>query len=223
VKALVAIYPEYNWNIWNFMKVPRGYWDDILNQKKFLDMVAKEHSIHAPEDWYKLSSKDIEKLGGSTLMKRYNYNLHDALSAVYTQYQWTSNKKATVPKGFWLDLQNQKNFFQKISKDLGIQTLDDWYKVSVSEVAALGGKSLLNTHYEGSLIKALMTLYPDHQWKMVKFNKGQQHMIQKTMDFIDSLQTLLGSKSEQYYDSVTRNLSNSSGSLSVSYAIFCRR
>ena len=54
---LSSIYPEYNWHPWKFSQSPRGYWDDIRNQRKFMDCVRSELNIRDMSDWYKVSYK----------------------------------------------------------------------------------------------------------------------------------------------------------------------
>ena len=57
---LSQILPQYNWLPWKFNSVPNGYWDDLNNQKKFLDYLTKELNIKKDEDWYQISSEVIK-------------------------------------------------------------------------------------------------------------------------------------------------------------------
>lgn len=51
-KALSSLYPDHDWLPWAFESVPRGFWDILENQKKFLDWFAKEAGITKMEQWY---------------------------------------------------------------------------------------------------------------------------------------------------------------------------
>ena len=61
-------------------------------------------------------------------------------------------------------LQNQRNFFDNLSKQLGFQTLDDFYSISLQTIRKFGGKTLLDKLYSSYLIIALKTINPQHKW-----------------------------------------------------------
>ena len=44
-QLLVAQYPTYDWLPWKFERVPRGYWSDISNQRKYMEWVSKELKV----------------------------------------------------------------------------------------------------------------------------------------------------------------------------------
>ena len=48
-------YPNYEWLPWKFDKCPQNYWDDLKNQRKFMDWAATQLNIKEMEDWYKIS------------------------------------------------------------------------------------------------------------------------------------------------------------------------
>ena len=48
--------------------------------------------------------------------------------------------------------------------------MDDWSIISVDQVEKEGGFSVIKLH-NGSLIKALMSIYPEHTWKVWTFKK----------------------------------------------------
>jgi hypothetical protein len=58
---LSNVYPDYEWLPWKFSQVPKGYWADLTNQRKFLDWVAVQFNItnnhENREGWYKLQLK----------------------------------------------------------------------------------------------------------------------------------------------------------------------
>ena len=53
-KLLTVIYPDYEWLPWKF-KCPQNFWDDIKNQRKFIDWAGKELGIKDMNDWYKVT------------------------------------------------------------------------------------------------------------------------------------------------------------------------
>jgi hypothetical protein len=44
-RALIHLYPNYEWEIWKFKAVPKGFWDDPRNQRAFFDFVGKRLGI----------------------------------------------------------------------------------------------------------------------------------------------------------------------------------
>jgi hypothetical protein len=54
---LATVFPEYEWLPWKLERCPRGFWDDINNQRKFLDWVSKELKIEEFSDWYKVTKQ----------------------------------------------------------------------------------------------------------------------------------------------------------------------
>jgi hypothetical protein len=68
IKALHTVYPEYTLLPWLFERVPRNFWKDMGNQRKFFDWLAKELDILTPSDWYRVSANAIVAKGGGGLL-----------------------------------------------------------------------------------------------------------------------------------------------------------
>ncbi len=64
--VLSVIYPEYEWLPWRFSYVPKGFWSDLKNQRKYLDWVATQLSMtnnnENREGWYKIQQTVIFQL-----------------------------------------------------------------------------------------------------------------------------------------------------------------
>jgi hypothetical protein len=67
---------------------------------------------------------------------------------VYPHIKWKSER---LPFGYWNDTTNQRIFFDKAAKELGIVQLSDWNKVGVSQLKKIDGYGLILNHYNGSL------------------------------------------------------------------------
>jgi hypothetical protein len=81
LKALQAIYPDYvqttkTTKPQTTKQLPRGYWQDKENQKKFFDQLAIKWNIQKPEDWNKMTCDMVVKEGGSFIYKYYNGSLN---------------------------------------------------------------------------------------------------------------------------------------------------
>ena len=54
-KLLSTVYPDYDWLPWKFDRCVSYYWDDIKNQRKFMDWAGKELGIKEKSDWFKVT------------------------------------------------------------------------------------------------------------------------------------------------------------------------
>jgi hypothetical protein len=54
---LAEVYPENEWLPWKFVICPHNYWDDMKNQRKFIDWAAKQLNIKEKSDWYNVTVK----------------------------------------------------------------------------------------------------------------------------------------------------------------------
>lgn len=44
-KLLASIFPSVDWKLWQFNKVPNGFWNELVNQKKFVDWLGIQDLI----------------------------------------------------------------------------------------------------------------------------------------------------------------------------------
>ncbi len=58
---LSSIYPEYEWLPWRFLHlhVAKGFWDDVKNQRDFMDWAGKKLNYKSREDWYGVTAEVI--------------------------------------------------------------------------------------------------------------------------------------------------------------------
>jgi hypothetical protein len=93
------------------------------------------------------------------------------IKSIYPNYDWKPWLFSRVPRLFWYDINNQKEYLKWIAKNLNIQTLEDWYKISSIDIVNNKGRGLIN-YYKGSFFKLLKTVYPDYNWKPWLFNNS---------------------------------------------------
>lgn len=113
--ALETIYPEYQWNSWQFGCVGRKYWQDIENHRVYFDTVGKDHfSITHYEQWYDRIAEDIHVYGGQGLLRNwYEGSLRNALEFVYPEYQWRNWQFGRVGTRYWQNVVNQRYYFDQ--------------------------------------------------------------------------------------------------------------
>jgi len=137
-----------------FHHAPQGFWKLKENHKKFFDWLWKEFGYVSFEDWYKITTEDVEMHGGSALVNMYNGSVVNALLSLYPEYDWKIWEFVNVksPLGFW-DRHNQRKYFDW----LGHKSMEDWYNISHNQVIQFGGRGLLDI-YNRSPMKAIVLL-----------------------------------------------------------------
>ena len=190
-KILESVYPEYHWPKWKFSEVPKGLWNDHSNCKRFFDWLGNKLGLKEPIEWYGVSLEVIKSYGGSGLLKKYG-SLSQALKSVYPQHHWLT-WKFHISKDNWNNKDIQRDFFDWLAKELGVNNLEDWYNVSIFTIRSYGGDEVMNI-YHGSQVDVLKNIYPDHNWKPWKFlhsPKGFFNSRDNLYDFVDWLRNQL--------------------------------
>jgi len=151
-------------------------WKAVKNQRNFFDLFARSKNFNPleAENWYSVTLKEIMKAGGRGLLNIYNGSHIKALMQLYPELTlekrnfWKSESGWKVPR-------IQRNFFDEFARSKKFSPLDanNWYSVTLSEVITAGGGSLLQ-YYNGSHIKALVTLYPELMLKKRNFLKSKK-------------------------------------------------
>ncbi len=77
---------SYNWDVTKFPRVPSRYWNDIHNQRSFMDNLAKTLHIDNQDDWYRMSIKTITQHGGAGMLAKHNNSCFKLLTTVYPEY-----------------------------------------------------------------------------------------------------------------------------------------
>eukprot|EP01114_Cavostelium_apophysatum_P016562 TRINITY_DN4740_c0_g1_i1.p1 TRINITY_DN4740_c0_g1~~TRINITY_DN4740_c0_g1_i1.p1 ORF type:complete len:576 (-),score=130.33 TRINITY_DN4740_c0_g1_i1:21-1748(-) len=163
-KALPVIYPEHKWRIWKFKRLVNNFWKDKANQRKFLEELAEELKIETLEDWYQIKPAQFGKHGAQMLRDLYDGVPMKAIVGNFPELPWETWRFTQQPKGYWTEV-SHREFFDKLYKHLNLQHWTDWYQVSAMEIARNGGGQLLNAHYGGSPMVAIMKAYPEYPWE----------------------------------------------------------
>ncbi|MGH7962887.1 MAG: hypothetical protein ACRERD_13830 [Candidatus Binatia bacterium] len=71
VAALKEYRPQYEWLEWRFSGVPKGFWDDPANHRRYLDWLGKQLGFRRPEDWSQLTRNHLRQWHGSRLLDKF--------------------------------------------------------------------------------------------------------------------------------------------------------
>lgn len=158
-KALQNVYPQHNWECWKFHLLPRGFWANIDNHKQFLHWPKSRLGYKTMEDWYQVTSEDIESNGGGSLLSEYQKSPAIALQQLFPEHSWLPWRFKSIPKTFWLDPANQRMFLDWLGKELRFKNKEDWMRLRKEDVIKHGGHGLLKRYYNGSPLAALRAVY----------------------------------------------------------------
>jgi hypothetical protein len=67
----------------------------------------------------------------------------NSITALESIYPHHFSRSHNVSKGYWQDINNQRQFFNHLAASLNIKTANDWYKVGTSYVISKGGAAIL--------------------------------------------------------------------------------
>eukprot|EP01114_Cavostelium_apophysatum_P017176 TRINITY_DN5039_c0_g1_i2.p1 TRINITY_DN5039_c0_g1~~TRINITY_DN5039_c0_g1_i2.p1 ORF type:complete len:696 (+),score=154.40 TRINITY_DN5039_c0_g1_i2:15-2102(+) len=193
-RAVMSTYPEHDWKGYKFHRIPLNYWNDKENQRSFFADLGKKLNFQRWEDWYQISKQEIVEFGGASLLSHYGRSLIAAVTGAMDEYPWDLDRFPIKEEGYWKVKANQRQFMDRMSKVFNIQHHEDWLRVKASDVQERGGSTLLG-YYNGSLLKTVTAVYPEHPWDSIQhrswFQKGytktQQRLFRALQEAFPSL------------------------------------
>ena len=170
-KFLKKIYPEYEWLEWRFTQTAKKYFDSFDNRKQFAEYLKEKLNYKTKKDWCKLSTELIQKYGGSGMLYTYYDNsIYKFLNDIYPDYILPWNLKCSY-RGLWDNTETHKDYADWLYTELGYTSMEDWYKLSKSDLANNDGGGLLKLKYSNCVKNFIMSVYPDYDWILSKFQK----------------------------------------------------
>ena len=111
---LQSVYPELEWNPFCFPRqLPNGFWNELSNQRAFLDYLSKKFNIQSAHDWRFITVEEVKKEGGGTFLRQYS-SFYNALESLYPELEWNvalSRKQA--PRDYWKDSGHCRKFLER--------------------------------------------------------------------------------------------------------------
>src|SRR5690606_34282021 len=120
---LTCLYHEYKWHHWRLGNVSKGYWNDIENQRSFMDWFGMKLGIKTYEDWLNISRQELE-LGGkifNTIQTIHDNSIDKLLSCVYPQFEWHPWKFKKLRYFLWNKESNIRSYLLWIAEKLNIE------------------------------------------------------------------------------------------------------
>jgi hypothetical protein len=82
-------FPQYPWKLWKFNQFPKDTFDNLVNQREFMDWIGTQMGHAEGKQWVRMwedmSMWRMLQKGGETLLGKYNNNMLELLSAVYPE------------------------------------------------------------------------------------------------------------------------------------------
>jgi hypothetical protein len=155
IKDLVQeSFPELKLREWLFSRLRRGWWLDVNNHRRFwmvrdvsphflicdlticgdLQEFTEDLGIPNMTQWYSISKRDLPKLQ----VLRHNDTVLQAVTRAFPEHQWDEWKfKDGVPTAYWFQQSNISRFIADAQVQLGVASLEGWYKVTLDQLMQL--------------------------------------------------------------------------------------
>lgn len=173
VKVVEFLYPKYKFD-WNkFYRISRLKNEKSLDALKVrIDDLAKNLNYNFPEGYYNFNmKKDLMFVRFSDYKVKSIAQLFNKLYGdQFYFYDWLFGK---APNGFWNEKENIKQYVKWLSKQLEIESLDEWYDINNQIISNYKGAGLLvHGLKKGLTIYDIVKItYPKYKWETTKFDK----------------------------------------------------
>ena len=176
-KLLENVYPDYDWDLRRFTKVPRNYWGSIENQRSRVEEIGRKVGIKEgdTEPWYKVSNLLFIEHGGASLLDIYKWSLPDLLKAVFPEYDWRLWKFKYRSTKVFTDKNVLNEMLVEVENQLQIKSPEDWKRIRLDELNSMNvGRYFTTKKKKEEILAALRQKYPQDQWEEEFFRLNQK-------------------------------------------------
>eukprot|EP01124_Arcella_intermedia_P022552 TRINITY_DN3388_c1_g1_i1.p1 TRINITY_DN3388_c1_g1~~TRINITY_DN3388_c1_g1_i1.p1 ORF type:complete len:479 (-),score=72.36 TRINITY_DN3388_c1_g1_i1:7-1443(-) len=192
--------------------LPRGFWDGLDNQVRFLDSVGVVFGIREKYDWKDVSVLEVQAFGGQILIERFHSNMLYLLEGLYPYFYWSRSSQHIMPNGYFSSLFNQERLFEEAvhGDPLFSGTFEYWMSHGRAMLKQYGGYFL---NQFGNMVGVLSSIYPEFNWHPLKTKGNIQWKLEASRNFIISnLHNNLGiSEKRDWYTISNLQISSSVG------------
>lgn len=105
------------------------YWNNIDNQRSFLEDISKQIGVNELNDWKHVKMKDIVNLGGRSFLKLYP-SFYNAIQAIYPAEDWNILEFTNLPPNFYSSIENQRLCLNSVCKRLKLSSPTELSNIS---------------------------------------------------------------------------------------------
>ena len=192
-ELLETIYPNEEFI---FKRKPRNYWDNIDNQRKFMDQYMIDNNITSLDDWNHVRVIDFKKNGGRGILEKYP-NFFNLLETIFPDHTWNIDKRKQKPYKYWNVEENRRKYIKKQVKKAGI----DWKLIPTTKILDKNSRVLLN--YYSTTFDALKDSFPElNVMELKSVPNNFWNKMENQREYFDNLSKKLKLKSLQDWNSV---------------------
>jgi hypothetical protein len=217
ILALRDIFSKVEWYEWMFKRVPRDFWSNEENHRKYINWLEQKLSYKNIEDWYNINNTILSDNYGSGFLMQHNSSAIQIVKKFYPNHEWYEWKfKEGVPMYFWNNFNNHIKYINWLKKELNYESIEDFYKLTITIVENNYGCGIMCHYYNGSPINLLKKVYPEYEWKEWLFIQSPKYFWDTKINqlrYIKWLFDKLNLKNiEDWYTTSHRDFSNNCGS-----------
>jgi len=195
--------------IWLHGQVPRGYWDNLENRKKYMRWLGHKLGYTYLTDWYQISTAEFLKFrGGGVFANYWNSSAIEAVKEAYPDFDWNEWMFHYCPRDFWQDRENHRRYMNWLEEQLDIKEPADWYQITNRDFTRHKGGAFL-LRYNSTISAAVMAHHPEYNWQEWKFRKipkGFWNDKRNRIRYMNWLGNELGYKNWDDWHHLTRKL-----------------
>lgn len=101
---LSSVFPQYPWQRWRFQAgAPEKFWENYKNQHQCVEWLIPKLGVGDWQDWYKVTQKQVQEVGGSSLLSYFKDSVPLLVQTIFPYYRW-------LP---WLFVSNTSQFWKE--------------------------------------------------------------------------------------------------------------
>jgi hypothetical protein len=170
IEAVRECFPQYDWLEWLFVQVPRTFWRQAKNRRRYMQWLGEQLGFERPDDWYRVTVEDFATHRGGALLLEYRSSVYETIATCFPRRDWKPWLFARSPNDLWKNPKTCQQYLAWLAKRLGIKKLDNWYGVTLEDFRKNSGYTLLKL-YRSSVSETLTSILPHKPWCEWKFTR----------------------------------------------------
>jgi len=177
-----------------FTAKPQGYWRK--NLRAMLERFAKIQNFDplVPVNWYSIRYKTVLESKELThaALAYYNGSFTKALIDVFPEIGLEESNFSFLQKGYWHSVGNRIKLFNSFANKRRFDPLfpHNWYSISSEDLRSFKGFVSMLRYYNGSVVKALLHLFPNIGLNVAGFPTKLQGFLVKETQLSKKNQTI---------------------------------
>ena len=139
-------------------------------QRQLFDNIYSQLKYNSLDDFYNLDYKTLRKFGAYSIFNAHK-SIYNCVKFIYPEKEWDIYSFNHLPHNYFRNIEKQRHFFETLEKKLNIKSKEEWYSISPRSIKKFKGAVPVLKIYNGSLWKALSSVFPTFNWKITNRKK----------------------------------------------------